>query len=195
MRAAERASLWLRGRADSRAGLAGMFLWALAEALVWPIIPDASLALLVLARPRRWHLLGLTAVAGSVAGGAAGVVAAARGLRWPLPLTTPRMATAVDGWLTAGAEGLSHQPLSGVPYKVFVVEAPDAGIGTWKFAGATLQYRAPRLITVAALVAFLAALGWRYVPPRWQPLAHVTVTAVVTLGLLVGLAMVVTKWS
>ena len=195
MRRTERTSRWLRTRADSAAGLVAMFAWAFAEALVWPIIPDASLAMLVLARPRRWFVLGMTAVAGSVAGGAAGVLAAAQGLSWPLPLTTPRMVTSVEGWLTAGADGLAHQPLSGVPYKVFVAEAPQAGISAWDFVVGTLQYRAPRLVAVAAITAVAAAVGWRFVPARWRSPVHVAVTVVATAGLLAGLAVVVARWS
>lgn len=190
-----RLSLWLRRRADSPGGVVGLFTWAFAEALVWPIIPDASLALLVAARPRRWFVLGITAVVGSLAGGAVGVVAAARNLSWPLLLTTPRMERAVDHWLADGAGGLAHQPLSGVPYKVFVAAAPDAGIGLFPFLAATLQYRAPRLIAVAAVVAILAAVAWRYVPERRHATVHVAVTAVASAGLLAGLAAVVARWS
>lgn len=191
----ERVSLWLRRRADGRAGLAGMFTWSFAEALVWPIIPDASLALLTMARPRRWLALAVAAVAGSLAGGVSGLLAAANGLSWPLPLTTPRMVSAVEGWLAGGAPGLAHQPLSGVPYKVFVAEAADAGIGPVPFALATLQYRAPRLIAVAAVTALVAAVAWRYISPRWQALVHVSVTVAATAGLFAGLAAVVGGWS
>lgn len=195
MSASARVSHWLRRRAAMPAGLVAMFVWAFAEALVWPIIPDAGLALLVLSGPRRWLPLSMTAVVGSVAGGAAGVLADARGLSWPLPLTTPRMQTAVEGWLAAGADGLAHQPLSGVPYKVFVAQAPEAGIPVWDFVAGTLQYRAPRLILVAAVTAVVAAVGWRFVPPWWQAPVHVAVTVVTTAGLLVGLAAVVARWS
>lgn len=195
MRFVSGASAALRRRAGSRSGLMGMFAWGFAEALVWPIIPDAGLALLVLSRPRRWFALSMSAVAGSVAGGITGVLAAAQGLRWPLPLTTPRMVTSVQGWLAAGPDGLSHQPLSGVPYKVFVVEAPDAGIGAWELAFATLHYRAPRLIAVAAITGVVAAVGWRCIAPRQHALVHVGVTVVATAGLLAGLAAVVARWS
>lgn len=195
MSCTERVSSWLRRRADSRAGLAGMVVWSFAEALVWPIIPDASLALLVLARPRRWLVLTVSAVAGSVAGGAAGVIAGVRGLVWPLPLTTPRMATSVEGWLAGGADGLAHQPLSGVPYKVFVAEAPEAGVSVAQFIAGTLQYRAPRLVLVAAITGVVAALGWRFIRPRWQAPVHVAVTVTATAGLLAGLAAVVQRWS
>lgn len=191
----DRTSLWFRRRAESRGGLAGIFVWAFAEALVWPIIPDASLALLVASRPRRWPALAAAAVAGSVAGGVAGVTAAAQGLSWPLWLTTPRMAAAVDEWFSAGAAALAHQPLSGVPYKVFVVAAPDAGVSVAPFALATLQYRAPRLVAVAALTAVVAAVAWRLVPPRRQALVHVLVAVLGTVTLLSGLAAVVARWS
>lgn len=190
-----RASDWLRRRADSRGGLIGMFVWAFAEALVWPIIPDASLALLVASRPRRWAALAASAVAGSVAGGVAGVVAAARGLTWPLWLTTTRMADAVAVWLRDGAAGLAHQPLSGVPYKVFVAHAGEAGITPAQFAVATLQYRAPRLVAVAVITAVVAAVAWKLIAPRWQATVHVLTSAIATVALFAGLAAVVARWS
>ena len=191
----QRISAWLCRRADSRAGHAALFVWSFAEALVWPIIPDATLALLVVGRPRRWLSLAGVAVAGSAAGGAAGVFAASQGAGWPLPLTTPRMVTAVEGWLADGAAGLAHQPLSGVPYKVFVAEAGDTAVPVAEFMAATLQYRAPRLIAVAAVTATVAALGWRVVPRRWQPRVHVAVLATGTVVLFAGLAAVVARWS
>lgn len=195
MNRTQRVSLWLRAHADSRRGHAALFIWAFAEALVWPIIPDASLAVLVVGRPRRWLSLAAAAVAGSVAGGATGLLAAARGLTWPLPLTTPRMTEAVEGWLEVGASGLAHQPLSGVPYKVFVAGAPEAGISVWAFIAGTVQYRAPRLIAVAAVTALVGAIGWRFVPSAWHSRVHVRIIAAGTLGLLAGLAAVVGRWS
>lgn len=64
-----RASAALQRRADGPAGLAAAFGWAFAEALVWPVIPDAAVALLVTARPRRWPVLTTAAVTGTVLGG------------------------------------------------------------------------------------------------------------------------------
>jgi 1-acyl-sn-glycerol-3-phosphate acyltransferase len=186
---------WLRRRADSRAGAAGVFVWAFAEAMVWPVIPDASIALLTAARPRRWPVLALAATAGSIAGGVTGWWATAAGWHWPLPLTTPRMHTAVQAWFADGAAGLAHQPLSGVPYKVFVAAAPDAGVGAVDLALATLRYRGVRFTATAALVALVAAVAWRLVPAHRAAGLHVGITAIATIGLFTGLGMVVAAWS
>lgn len=189
-----RVSLWLRRRADSRGAPVLMFAWAFAEALVWPIIPDASLGILALARPRRWWLLAAAAVAGSVAGGAAGWWATAQGWSWPLPLTTANMHDAVRGWLQQGAAGVAHQPLSGVPYKVFVVAAPDAGIGWLELAGATLRYRGLRIVATAAVAAGAGALLWRR-PRRWQEPVHAAVSGGAVVALFAGLVVLVRAWS
>lgn len=191
----ERTSALLRRRASSRAAVVVMFLWAFAEALVWPLIPDASLAILVAARPRRWLPLTIATVAGSVAGGAAGWFAASHGWTWPQPLTTPRMHAAVATWLADGAAGLAHQPLSGVPYKVFVAAAPPAGVDLGAFVLETLRYRGARLAGTALLTAAVAAAGWRWLPAQLRAAAHVATTGGVVALLVVGLALVVRAWS
>jgi len=59
------------GFARSRAGLAVLFVWALAEATVWPIIPDALLVPMVVGARRAFPRLWLAAVTGSTLGGVA----------------------------------------------------------------------------------------------------------------------------
>jgi membrane protein YqaA with SNARE-associated domain len=186
---------WLRRRAGSRSAPLLLFVWAFAEALVWPIIPDASLGILALSRPGRWWLLTLSTAAGSVAGGAAGWWATVQGWSWPQLLTTPRMHAAADTWLGAGASGLAHQPLSGVPYKVFVAAAPEAGVGVTDLATATLRYRGLRFAITAAVAAAVGALLWRCLPQRWQREVHAVVSAAAVVVLLTGLALVVRGWS
>ena len=44
-----------------------MLVWAVAEALVWPIIPDVLLGLLVIARPHRGPKTLTAAIVGSAA--------------------------------------------------------------------------------------------------------------------------------
>ncbi len=46
-------------------------LWAAAEAVILPIVPDVGLALLVLARPARWAVLFVAVIAGAVTGSVA----------------------------------------------------------------------------------------------------------------------------
>src|SRR5207249_6975453 len=109
--------------ARSRRAVVLAFAWGLAEAIFFPVVPDVGVAVLALAAPSRFAVLGLAATAGSVTGsagsywlGAAGAAGAVR----HMPLVTGRMVDAADGWMHgAGAWGLWHQPWSGVPIKVF----------------------------------------------------------------------------
>lgn len=105
------------------------------------------------------------------------------------------MHEAVTAWMSAGAHGLAHQPMSGVPYKVFVAVAPDAGVGPVEFAVATLRYRAPRIVVVAAVTAAIAGVAWRCLPQRWHARVHVGASVLGTAVLLAGLALVVRSWS
>lgn len=54
--------------AAGRAGLGLVGLWALAEAICWPIVPDVAIGLLVALMPRRTLPLFLVLVAGALAG-------------------------------------------------------------------------------------------------------------------------------
>src|SRR5438270_10991959 len=78
--------------ASSRLGTGLMFAWALAEATVWPILPDFLLVPMVAANRRRFHVPLAAAVIGMAAGCATNVLFAYRmprrawGLRWHPPL-------------------------------------------------------------------------------------------------------------
>ena len=54
------------------------FLWAVAEATVWPFMPDAVLVPLALARPSSWWRLVLAAALGTTVGGAISYLLARR---------------------------------------------------------------------------------------------------------------------
>ena len=193
---ADRISAGLRSRAADRRGVVAMFAWGVAEALVWPLIPDISLALLVFSLPRRWPALTAATLIGSVTGGALGWAASASGLHWPLPLTTPRMSSAVDAWLAAdGAQAMVQQPMSGVPYKVFVAAAPDADVALGPFLVATAQYRGLRMLVAALVVAAVGAVIWRLVPRRLHAEVHLGLTIAGTVVFLAGLVAVFRGWS
>jgi hypothetical protein len=141
---------------------AGLFVWALAEAISWPVVPDAPMAVVVFLIPDAAALSVAAIVFGSVLGGAVGIALRRRGLTWPLPLVTTAMTTRVSRWLEGGALGLRHQPLTAVPYKVFVVEAGRRNIGQVPWALATGVFRGLRMTAVALLAVGAQALvaGW-----------------------------------
>lgn len=99
--------------------------WGVAEALIFPIIPDFYAAAASPASPKRWWRLGLALTLGSAIGGAVGYMyAASFGPPIPLeslPLVSAGMADEASAWVAdTGALAVMRQPLSGIPYKVFV---------------------------------------------------------------------------
>ncbi len=183
-----------RRLATSRAGLALLFAWGAAEALAWPIVPDAVVALLAVAAPRRALVLASAAVAGSVAGGLGAYALGSlfgSGLLEHLPMVTERMIEAVSGWFAVeGGAALRHQPLSGVPFKVFGLQAADHGVGVGAFAWGTVLARAPRIVLVGAAFGGLGAITRRRMP-RFYGVFAVLFAAVFTASL----AHVVRSWS
>jgi membrane protein YqaA with SNARE-associated domain len=175
--------------ARSPAGLLAVAAWAAAEATAWPLLPEFALAILGVAAPRRAVRLAFAAAAGSLAGGALTYTLAVHGVVLPAPLTTARMhATALAQLATEGASALSHQPMSGIPYKVYGAAAGHVRVGLVPFLWASLPARSLRIVLVGGLAgAFGAAMHrWR----RWYPaylLAFVTLFAA-------GLAAVVLSW-
>lgn len=187
-----RISQWLRRGADHRAATALVGAWGVAEALWLPVMPDVAVAVVALWAPRRWRRLAVAAVAGSLVGGAVAHRIGASGRRPPLLLVTPGMVTAVDRWLAdEGARGVLHQPLSGVPFKVFAYRAAPAGVSSGGLLASASLGRGPRLF----------AVGWafsrvgRVIARRRAPAAQVAATGTTVIGFGFGLRAVVRRWS
>jgi membrane protein YqaA with SNARE-associated domain len=146
------------------------FFWALAEGTVWPIMPDAALVPLALARPASWRRLVLAAALGTAAGGA---ISYLLGRRSPerasverLALVRPAMVTAVDGWLAReGARGVWRQPATGVPFKVFARRAGARELSVIRFFGWALLSRSIRFALLAGIAALVGARVSRWYWP------------------------------
>lgn len=173
-----------------------MFAWGLAEALWWPLVPDAGLAVAALRGPRRGPALAIAALAGSVAGGAVGYVLAARGAALPTPLATPAMHDAASGWLSShGAWGLAAQPLSGVPFKVFVARAPAADVPLAGFLVASAVARGLRMLGTVLLFGAVGTAVQRWAPAAWRARLRLGLAALTVCGFLAGLWLLVRGWS
>jgi membrane protein YqaA with SNARE-associated domain len=178
------------GLARSRAGLALVAGWAAAEAFSWPIVPEVLVGLLVLAAPRRAPVLAATAVVASTAAAVLALLLAGAGWRFPQPLVTHRMQVEAARDVAAeGATSVRHQPMSGIPLKVYAAAAGRAHADTPTFAVTTVEGRGLRMVVVSAAVALLGALGRRW--RRYYPL----VIANALLLFAIGLAATVQTWS
>ncbi|HZT07770.1 MAG TPA: hypothetical protein VFC51_12120 [Chloroflexota bacterium] len=150
--------------AASRASLAVMFLWAVAEATVWPIIPDFLLVPLAVGAQRRFLRPLLASILGSTLGGAALYVFAhrrpsrARALLAALPFVAERhVRTAEAGIAEHGAWAFLLQPWSGVAFKVWALVAASRGVDPALAIPASVAGRALRMAISAALPGLLSA--------------------------------------
>jgi len=176
--------------AGSRRALVLVAAWAFGEALSWPLLPELILAVLCVAAPKAGPRLATAAALGSVAGGAAGYLLAARGIILPEPLTTARMHAAVTAEVAArGAAAVHAQPLSGIPFKVYVATAGAHRVGLVRFIVASAQARGARILAAGMIMTIAAACAARL--RRFYP-AYLALLAIVFTG---GLWAVVAAWS
>jgi membrane protein YqaA with SNARE-associated domain len=147
-----------------RPGLAAAFLWGLAEATFFFIIPDVFLSFVaVLDRRATWKHI-VAALAGALLGGAllfhwsqadpgAAHAAVAR-----VPFITPEMFAEVNSGLDKmGLLAVLTGSVSGIPYKLYAVEAPRVSTQS-AFLLATPPARAVRFTLLWMI--FGVAAGW-----------------------------------
>jgi 1-acyl-sn-glycerol-3-phosphate acyltransferase len=179
----------MRRLASARAGVVVAFVWGVAEALWWPIVPDVLVFSAGVAAPRRWWRLALAATAGSVGGGclAYWIATGGRG-EFPiasLPLVGPRMVTMAGSWLSSkGPPALLRQPLSGIPYKVFAYLAGDAHLPLAGFVLYSSVARGLRICGFAGLAAIFGAAGGERVWSRGYDLFIGVLLLAFTAGLI-----------
>jgi membrane protein YqaA with SNARE-associated domain len=188
-------SAYARARrfALSRGALVAVFLWATAEAVLWPIVPDFVLLPLAIAAPARAVKLIGAALLGTLLGGlvaySAGGTALGGHVLAHAPLVTDRMiAFAGSSLAENGPSVLLGQPWSGVPYKVFAYQAAPVEVGPFMIMSS--------LGRGARFLAFGlsgAALG-KITRPVWQR-AFGPLCALYAVGFGVGLWRVVLSWA
>jgi membrane protein YqaA with SNARE-associated domain len=165
------------------------------EATWLPIMPDAIIVPLALARPDAWRRLALTAMLGS---SVCGAVSYWLGRRTPevtsverLPLVRPAMVAATEQWLASeGPRGAVRQPLTGVPFKVFGRLAGLRGLPIAAFLAWALAARGPRFL----IAAYGAALVARRLGP-FAPRRLATLSGFWWLTFAVGLRRTVVHWE
>jgi membrane protein YqaA with SNARE-associated domain len=151
--------------ASSWRGVAVVFLWAVAEATVWPVIPDFLLAPMVVGNRRRFHVPLAAAALGSAIGGACLYFVA----YWApdqtmdfirrLPFVSDgQMHEAARRLMANGAWAFFLQPWSGIAFKVWVAAAASEHISPWLAIPAFTVGRAIRMTIVATVTRILA--GW-----------------------------------
>ncbi|MFE0177142.1 lysophospholipid acyltransferase family protein [Streptomyces sp. NPDC059002] len=174
----------------SRWGLALAFVWACAEALSWPLMPELFLAVACVAVPRRALKLSLAALAGSLAGGLLALQLAASGVQLPQPLTTDRMRAEARNELSVeSAAAIRHQPWNGIPFKVYAREAGRADVAPSDWLARSALSRGSRTLTVGLAFGALGFLAHRLRRFYGRYLA------LLCGGFAVGLSLIVAGWS
>jgi membrane protein YqaA with SNARE-associated domain len=176
---AQRAAPAWAARLLGREGIALAGLWGFAEGTLFFVVPDVLLSLAALSGGRRALPHVAAAVGGALLAGAVMVswsaadYRAASGAVRNVPFVREAMFARVDEGLEQdGAAALFRGSVTGIPYKIFAVEAPGR-ISAPHFLAWTVPARAARFLLVWALFALLGAwLRSRY-PNNWRLLAAV----------------------
>jgi membrane protein YqaA with SNARE-associated domain len=144
----------LNGRLNAAA-----FVWGLAEATLFFIVPDVPLSAAALTRLRAALAACVWATAGALVGG---LLMYAWGSTSPMdawgaldriPGIAPSMAAGVrEAMAEHGLGALFLGPLTGKPYKLYAVAAGQRGSGLGAFLLASVPARAIRFVLVSLLV-------------------------------------------
>jgi membrane protein YqaA with SNARE-associated domain len=145
-------------------------LWGFAEATLFFVVPDVLLTALALASLRRGLRAAGFALAGAVAGGIVVMLWAradpegAARILLAVPGISEALVERARGLVAGGfLEGMTLGSLSGVPYKIFAVEAAGAGLGIGAFAAISVPARGLRFLAVVLLARGIARMlprGW-----------------------------------
>jgi hypothetical protein len=153
--------------AGRTAAFAAMGLWAAAEAIVLPIVPDVGLCLLVLAAPRRTVRLFAAVMGGAIVGTL--VLAAfaslapdtARGMLIALPGIDTTVLAGADQALARDGIGGFAQFGPGAPLKVYSIEWLARG---GDIAGLVLGAILNRMTRIGPALIVAALIGWFAAP-------------------------------
>ncbi|MGW6458258.1 lysophospholipid acyltransferase family protein [Streptomyces sp. NPDC055078] len=181
---------WVAARAVTGRGLLIAFVWAFAEALSWPLMPELLLGIVCVTVPSAALRLTVAALAGSLVGSLLALRLAGAGVELPAPLTTDRMRAEARHELTLrGADAVADQPWNGIPFKVYAAQAGQADIPAGDWLASSALARGSRTVTVG--LGF-AALGWLL---RRYRRFYVPYLVVLCGGFAAGLSLIVAGWS
>ena len=146
----------LERHSSSNGSLMVSFLWGLAEATVFFVVPDLYLGFVALFHWRKALLATLLAVVGAMIGGAVMyALAADNGMAMSellirIPLISDELVWTVGEEMQgSGLLAMVSGPLEGVPYKVYAVQAGQQHLPFIPFLLLTIPARLERLLPVA----------------------------------------------
>jgi hypothetical protein len=150
-----------------RWGVPACFLWGVAEATLFFVVPDVIVGLVALYRPRKALRAAAAAIGGALVGGLAlylttrAVGLDMRNVIDGVPFIPHRMLVQARRDVTAhGGAGMVIAPFAGIPYKVYAVEMALRSWNVLSLLVWTVPARAVRIVP-AALVAAGVGLVFR----------------------------------
>ena len=160
---------WWERFAASRSGLALMAVWAFAEPIVWPVIPDFLLVPLAVGNRRRFYVPLAMAALGSALGGSLLVIFSSffpgRSLDFLSisPLTSAGQIREARAQLSAHHAGaFVGQPWSGIPFRIYGALVGVEGVDTWRAIPAFVIARTLRMAFFATVARCLAGAFTRF---------------------------------
>lgn len=156
--------------AASKGSLIIAFLWGLAEATIFFIVPDLYLGFVTLFHWRRGLLATFVAVAGAMIGGTVMyALAAANGeainqFLVQIPLIGPDLVrTVAEQMEQSGLIAMISGPLETIPYKIYAVQAGQQHLPFIPFLLLTIPARLERLLPVALASAVCGTVFKKFV--------------------------------
>jgi membrane protein YqaA with SNARE-associated domain len=154
---------WWERWSSSRPGLATLFVWAVAEATVWPILPDFLLVPMALGNRRRFYLPLAAAALGMAVGGTCLYLFSywqphrALALLAHLPTIRAAKITGARSYLAAhGVAGFLYQPWSGIPFKVWAIVGGTGSLNPFLVIPTFIAARTFRMAIFASLARVFA---------------------------------------
>jgi hypothetical protein len=153
---------------DGAPGVALAFFWGLAEGTFFFVVPDVVISLVAVVRP--WHAWRhvVAAIAGAVLGGAllfnwsSQNPAGAHDAVAHVPFVTAQMFARVhEGYRMHGLGAVFRGPLTGTPYKIYAVEAPEF-VSRTAFLAGTAPARGERFLAVWIVFGIAGSALRRY---------------------------------
>ncbi len=140
----------------------GAAFWGFAEATLFFIVPDVYLTAVGLSNFRKSIFTCLYALLGAMVGGVVmyywGIhdVTTALGVLDSIPAISPDMlARTQTDLVDIGIWAILRGPLLGIPYKIFAVQSPSAGVGLMAFLLISIPARLIRFFVLTIAVPFL----------------------------------------
>lgn len=163
-----------------------MFLWAVAEAIFWPVIPDALLIpMAAVGHQKYWRILR-AAILGSALGGiiiylfAYFAPEAAQAFLVGLPLVQDFMIEEASSKLDKyGVFAFWIQPWSGISYKIYAVLAGAGGLNPLVLLPMSILARSLRMLIASGVAALAVAHFPKFFQDFWL---YVALAYVVVFG-------------